>query len=63
MSNGANSVRAAWIIEGRSPLAHRAAQEKLRQEWPALATAIETLVAEARAAEIDAEARTRSLLL
>jgi len=46
VSNGANSVRAAWIVEGRSPLVHRAAQEKLRQEWPALATAIETLVDE-----------------
>lgn len=37
------AVREAWVVEGRHPPTHRAAQEKLRKEWPTLANALDNL--------------------
>lgn len=38
-------VRKAWTDAGPAPTLHKAAQRRLRDEWPTLARAIEALVA------------------
>lgn len=38
------AVVQAWTVPGRRPDIHRAAQDKLKREWPTLAEAIEALV-------------------
>ena len=44
--SAADSVRSAWLDQGRSPLHHKQAQATLEKHWPTLAEAIKALVAE-----------------
>lgn len=39
-------VLRAWTVEGRHPPTHREAQRRLRDEWPALANALDRLARE-----------------
>lgn len=48
MSAAAERVVRAWTVPGPSPATHALAKARLRRDWPTLAEAVETLVAEQR---------------
>lgn len=41
--NAVEDVLAAWTVAGPVPEYHRAEQQRLREKWPALAVALESL--------------------
>lgn len=49
-TDAVDDVLAAWLDAGPAPSYHRAAQAKLRREWPTLARAIERLAADSATA-------------
>ena len=46
-STACANVLRAWTVEGIAPGYHRAWQDKLRQEWPVLARALDRLARDA----------------